>query len=220
MAFEIYWGSGSPYSWRVLLGFEIKGVAYESKLLQFSKREHQTPQFLALNHRGKVPVLKNGATVIYESMAILAYLEREHPEPPLFGHSPEETGQIWQTIFELVHYVFPYAEDIVLPLFAGEITDKTDTIQASAEVVRTEFTGIDQRLAQSPYLVGDTISAADVVFFPAVQVLQRALGKEAAASLNLKFLPLKEHYPHIAAWVARIEALPGYDKTYPPHWRN
>ena len=38
MAIEIYWGSGSPYSWRVLLALEYKRLAYDSHLLQFSKQ--------------------------------------------------------------------------------------------------------------------------------------------------------------------------------------
>jgi glutathione S-transferase len=40
-----------------------------------------------------------------------------------------------------------------------------------------------------------------------------------ARPLELGFLPLGEHHPALAAWVERIEALPGYERTYPPHWR-
>ena len=46
-----------------------------------------------------------------------------------------------------------------------------------------------------------------------------ASGKEVAKPLGLGFLPLEAAYPAIAAWVKRIEALPGYERTYPPHWR-
>ena len=60
MAIELYWGSGSPFAWRVMLTLEVKGLAYESKLLEFSKGEHQTPAYLQLNPRGKVPTLKDG----------------------------------------------------------------------------------------------------------------------------------------------------------------
>ena len=45
MALEIFWGSGSPYSWRVLLGAEIKGLSYDSRLLYFSKGNMNTPEF-------------------------------------------------------------------------------------------------------------------------------------------------------------------------------
>ena len=47
----------------------------------------------------------------------------------------------------------------------------------------------------------------------------RATAKDEAARLGLGFLPFDERYPGLAAWMSRIEALPGYDKTYPPHWK-
>jgi glutathione S-transferase len=56
MALEIFWGSGSPFSWRVLLGAEIKGLVYESRLLDFSKGHLKAPEFLQMNPRGRVPV--------------------------------------------------------------------------------------------------------------------------------------------------------------------
>ena len=85
MAIELYWGSGSPFAWRVMLTLEVKKLAYESKLLEFSKGEHKTPAYLRLNPRGKVPTLKDGDFAVYESIAIMAYLDRKYPEPPLFG---------------------------------------------------------------------------------------------------------------------------------------
>ena len=97
MTLEIYWGSGSPFAWRVLLAAELKRIPYESKLLEFSKGDLKTPEFLALNPRGKVPVIRDGDFVLAESMAILAYLDRKQPEPPLFGRTAEDAGRIWST---------------------------------------------------------------------------------------------------------------------------
>jgi glutathione S-transferase len=75
MAIDLYWGSGSPYAWRVLLALEFKHVPYTSHVLQFSKQEHKSPQMLALNPRGRVPVLKDGDYVVFESLAVLYYLD-------------------------------------------------------------------------------------------------------------------------------------------------
>ena len=50
-------------------------------------------------------------------------------------------------------------------------------------------------------------------------MIVRAAGKDAAKPLNLQLLPLTESFRNIAAWMKRIEALPGYERTYPPHWR-
>ena len=85
MAIELYWGSGSPFAWRVMLALEVKKLPYESKLMEFSKGEHKTPAYLQLNPRGKVPTLKDGDFAVYESIAIMAYLDRKYPDPPLFG---------------------------------------------------------------------------------------------------------------------------------------
>ena len=59
MALEIWWGSGSPYSWRALLALEYKQLSYESHVVQFSKQEHKSPQLLRMNPRGRVPVLQD-----------------------------------------------------------------------------------------------------------------------------------------------------------------
>jgi glutathione S-transferase len=53
-----------------------------------------------------------------------------------------------------------------------------------------------------------------------VQLLLRAASKEAAQPFNLGLLPLGHTFPNIARWVQRIEALPNYQRTYPPHWRQ
>ena len=48
MSYEIYWGAGNPYSWCVLLGLEIKRLKYKSRLLEFSKLEHRSPEILEM----------------------------------------------------------------------------------------------------------------------------------------------------------------------------
>ena len=57
---EIYWISGSPFAWRVLLTAEVKGIPYEGKLLEASKGELKTPEFLAINPLGRVPTIRDG----------------------------------------------------------------------------------------------------------------------------------------------------------------
>ncbi|MDH3445207.1 MAG: glutathione S-transferase family protein [Deltaproteobacteria bacterium] len=220
MAIELYWGSGSPFAWRVMLTLELKGLAYESKLLEFSKGENKAPAYLQLNPRGKVPTLKDGDFVIYESLAIMAYLDRRHPEPPLFGATAAETGLIWRAISECESYLVPAADKLIRPIFFGKGLDKVDEIEAAAQTARQELKTLDESLSRSGWLVGERISAADVSVFPLIQILSRAASKEAARPLNLRLLPLAQTYPNIAAWVRRLEALPGYEKTYPPHWRE
>ena len=82
---ELHWISGSPYAWRVMLALEVKQVPYVSRLLDSSKGDLETQEFLRLNPRGQVPVLTHGDYVLTESLAILAYLDRQFPTPPIFG---------------------------------------------------------------------------------------------------------------------------------------
>jgi len=220
MAIEFYWGSGSPFAWRVMLTLEIKKVAYESKLLEFSKGEHKAPAYLQLNPRGKVPTLKDGNYILYESLAMMSYLDRKYPEPPLFGKTPEETGLIWRELLECESYIVGAGNKVVRPIFFGKGLDKVQEIQEAAQTLRDELRMIDGRLAGSNWLVGDDLSAADIGVFPLVQLLLRAAAKEAAQPLNLNLLPLTQTFPNIASWVKRIEALPNYERTYPPHWRQ
>ena len=219
MAIELYWGSGSPFAWRVMLTLEVKGLNYESKLLEFSKGDHKTPAYLKLNPRGKVPSLKDGDFVLYESLAIMSYIDRKYPDPPLFGKTPEETGLIWRWLAECESYVVSAGDKLVRPIFFGQGLERVEEIQQGAQTLRDEFKRLDERLARSQWLIGDKLSAADIGIFPITQLVLRAASKEAAQPFNLGFLPLEQRFPNIARWVQRIEALPNYQRTYPPHWR-
>jgi glutathione S-transferase len=220
MAIEVYWGSGSPYAWRVLLALEHKQLAYTSHLLQFSKQEHKSPQMLALNPRGRVPVLKDGDYVCFESLAILYYLERKYPQPPIFGHSPEEAGTIMRVICEYQAYIEPQVSRIVTAVFGGQTSLAGDEITAAMHTVASEARTIEGRLSKSEWIVGADYSAVDMVIFPGIQLLKRALEKPQAAALSSRFMPLEVHYPALGRWLARVAAQPGYERTYPPHWRG
>src|SRR4051794_18426468 len=111
---EVFWASGSPFSWRVLLALEVKKLPYRSHLLEMSKREHRTPEFLAMNPRGQVPVLRDGSLVVSESIAILPSLDRAYPETPLFGTPPAEAAAVWQEVMQGALYVDGF-EAFILP---------------------------------------------------------------------------------------------------------
>lgn len=219
MAIELYWGSGSPFAWRVMLTLEAKKQPYTSTLLEFSKGDHKSPEFLKLNPRGKVPCLKDGDFVLYESLAMMAYLDRKYPDPPLFGKTAQETGLVWRAVCEC-EYLISAGDKVIRPLFFGTGLDKVNEIQEAAQKIRDELKRLDGQLGNSNWLVGKEMSAADIAVFPLVQLCLRAASKDAAKQFNLGIAPLAEYYPHLAAWVRRIELLPYYERTYPPHWRQ
>ena len=174
MDHELFWISGSPYAWRVQLALEYKAVPYVSRRLDAGKQEHRTPAFLALNPRGTVPVLKTGDTVLYESVAIIAFLDRAHHAVPLFGQTAQEHGRIWQRVSEFENHTRDLFDvEIVRPLLRGYAKDDPEAMRASAARAYDALGWMEQALSITPYLAGDDITAADIVALPNIQMLRR-----------------------------------------------
>ena len=182
MAIEVYWGSGSPFAWRVLLALEHKRLPYVSHVLQFSKQEHKSPHMLALNPRGKVPVLKDGDYVCFESLAILYYLDLKYPEPHIFGHTPEEAGIIMRVICEYQAYIEPHVNTIARAVFSGPDRPwrrPDHRRHAHAAGPRRAPSRGGCRSPTGSWAIA--FSAVDMVIFPGIQLLQRALEKPRGA---------------------------------------
>jgi glutathione S-transferase len=220
MAIEVFWGSGSPYSWRVLLALEYKRLSYVSHELDLSKQEHKSPQMLALNPRGRVPVLKDDDYVCYESPAILLYLDRKYPKQPLFGRTAADAGAIMRFICEYQLYVEEHITRIITAIYFQGLENRLEEINRAVDTAAGEARGLEKHLAQHDWLVGKSCSAADITIFPGIKLLLRALRRREAEELHTPFMPLEQNFPAIAAWLRRVEALPGYERTYPPHWRE
>ena len=220
MALEIWWGSGSPYSWRALLALEYKQLSYVSHLVQFAKQEHKAPALVKMNPRGRVPVLKDDDYVCFESLAILQYLDRKYPEPPLFGRTAEEAGTIMRVICEYQSYAEEHIMRIIQAILFQGVEGRMEEVERAMGYVLKEAARIEQRLATSAWLVGEAFSAADIIVFPGIQMLLRSLERREAQELRARFVPLEGNFPAIAAWVGRVQTLPGYERTVPPHWKE
>jgi glutathione S-transferase len=218
MSLELHWLSGSPYAWRVMLALELKGLSYVSHLRQ-SSGELKSPEYLALNPRGRVPTLVDDGFVLYESLAILAYLDRKFPTPALFGQTAEETGLIWCVIAEYTAYVDAAVEDFILPLNLDTADEHADSVREAAVTLRAELGRLERRLERTRHLAGPELSAADLVVYPHIRCIERAATKDAARQLDVNLMPLERRWPALAAWARRIESLPGFDRTSPPDWR-
>ncbi len=215
---EVFWISGSPYSWRVLLALAVKQVPFKSHLLSVSDGELTSQEFLDLNPRGKVPTLRHGDLTMGESIAIIRYIDRCFPQPPLFGNDGAEEAKINQQIDEIENYILPNSHSITRAVFGDIVADKEELLNTQAGLINSELTGIDNRI--DTWLIGKSITAADIVLYPLVAGLLRAANKPAAKDLDLQFLPFDEKYPRLAEWCKSLGALPGFNATYPPHWRN
>jgi glutathione S-transferase len=218
MSIDFYYTSGGPFAWRCLLALEAKALAYTPHLVDMSKQENRTPEFLALNPRGTLPVLTEGPIVVRESQAIMFYLDRAHPARPLYGETPAEAARVMQEICEQASYLEGPLRAIIGPLlFAQNGGDLTNVAKAISPL-RDELQALDGRLGSECWIGGETLSAADLNLYPFLASLERALLQPAAAQLDLELTPIANRLPRIGRWMSAIQALPGYQRTKPVHW--
>ena len=119
MSIVLYYGSGSPFAWRVQLALEHKALPYERKVLSFAAGDTRKPEFLALNPRHRVPVLVDGDFVLYESNAIVEYLEEAYPATgaPLFPGDTRTRALTRRLILEVDNYFDEAADPVIEQAF-------------------------------------------------------------------------------------------------------
>ncbi len=213
MALRFYYGSGSPYSWRVFFALEHKGVPHEPTLLSFSAREHLTPEFLAINPRHQVPAIVDEGFALYESNAILEYLDERFSGPKLFPGDARSRATTRRLIAEIDNHLLGYGDVFRDELFfkSDPATADTNALSAARRGVLEEWARFDAEL-QGDFLRGE-LSAADFALYPALAMAPRYDKKRPELGLAAA-IPAR-----LQAWMKRIEALPYFEKTYPPHWR-
>ena len=214
MALTLYYGSGSPYAWRVQLALEHKALPYDLKVLSFSAGDTKKPEFLALNPRHQVPVLTDGDFSLYESNAIVEYIDEAYHArgAPLFPGDAKTRALIRRLILEVDAYYGPTSEKLLEQAFWKKPEERDAKAIADAREGVVGELGNFAKAMRGEYLAG-TLSAADFALYPMVALLKRAQMKLPDLDAD-GMLP-----PPIKAWKARIEALPYFDKTIPPHWK-
>ena len=218
MTIELYASRGSPWCWRVRLALEFKGLPYRNHLLDVATQEHRSAAMLRLTPRGRLPVLRDDDYVVFESVAVLYYLDRRYPDPPLFGQSAQEGGVILRVVEEFQNYIEPHLIAIVDAVSAHALEGRRDEIMDHMLAAASEARTIEGRLSKSDWVVGERPSAADFVIYPWIRLLQRALSDPDAIELAARFLPVEVQYPALARWFGRIQSLPGYERTLPPEF--
>lgn len=226
MGLVIHTISGAPCSWRAMLGLAFKRLDYDVRYLQGSKREHKAPAFLTLNARGKVPVLEADGLILRDSIAILAWLDRAHPERPLFGATPDESASIWQVVLECGEYLQDATNGVVFPVFSGDGSPPADgskeakELCAAADVLTAECRFLETTLGDKAFLCGTEPSAADAVAYAEIGRVQRAIETKSAAMAMIGYDRFDQLYPGLAGWRVRVAGWPCVDKTVPIHWRS
>lgn len=206
-----YAGSGSQYAWKVWLALEHKAIPYELRMLSFQAGDPRKPEYLAINPRGKVPAIVDDGFALYESSAIVEYLEDRYPDKPLWP-GDVRTRAIARRIAAESVYLMEAVEQIYDQTFFLEKDTAPDL-----DKIADAKAGVAIELARLPFgkeWLAGALSAADYTIFPSLAQLRRLQVKfpqhETGALLT----------EPVRAYMARLEALPYYDKTIPPHWRG
>ena len=216
MSLTFYHGHGSPYSWRVWLALEHLGLPYELKVISFSDKDQLKPEFVAINPRHQVPTILHDGFALWESLAILEYLDEIVPARRLYPGTAQERARIRRLIREDEEHLdgkgLTPIYDELYKRPEGEAPDEARLEAARRKLVEEmEYFGRELR---GPFLAGAQPTAADFVMYPDIAYVKRIGAKKPASRLE-GILP-----PAIAQWAARIESLPFFDRTFPPHWRS
>jgi glutathione S-transferase len=214
MAITFYYGSGSPYAWRVWLALEQKALAYDLKAISFSEGDHKKPEFLKLNPRHRVPVIVDGGFALYESAAIVEYLDEQYSSGgKLFPGDPKQRAIIRRVVREADTYVVEAMDPLVeLVLFTKRENWNQEAISAAREKFGREM-GRWEAVFAGDYLA-DGLSAADFTLYPMLALCLRIDIRKP--DVNVASLI----GPKLNAWMKRVEALPYFGKTIPPHWKQ
>ena len=215
MAVDFYHGHGSPFSWRVWLALEAKAIPYNLKVLSFQNEDTKKPEFTAINPRGQVPTVVDDGFAMWESLAILEYLdERFASGVKLYPGDAVNRGRIRRLVAELEAYLYREGiSPIVDELFwSGDKGPNEEVVTKARETLAKELDYMAKQL-KGKFLGGDQLNAADCVLAPNIQYCKRITFRKPETKLD-ELIP-----PALRDYNKRIEALPYFDKTYPPHWR-
>ncbi|MGO1119493.1 glutathione S-transferase family protein [Rhodovibrionaceae bacterium A322] len=157
-----------------------------------------SPDFLAMNPNGRIPVLRDGEVVLWESNSIVRYLGTVYGKGKL---QPEDPGQVaradqwmeWQT-----STLYPPLRAAFVELIRTAAEDRDDMIVEAAEFDLAELWPLlDEELAGKSYVLGDELSLADMI-----------LGPTAYRYFNLDLY--RPSLPHLEAWYDRLVARPAF----------
>lgn len=183
----------SGHAHRALVFAKLAGIAHEAVFVDLAAGAHKSADFLAMNPNGQVPVLEDGDTVVSDSNAILVYLARKYAP----GWMPDDAAsmaniQRWLTL-AAGEVAFGTCAARLITVFGAPLD--ADFAKATANRALHK---LEQGLEGRDWLVGDKPSIADVAIYSYTA---------HAPEGNVSLAP----YPNVQAWLARFEALPGFE---------
>ena len=204
--FIVYSVPGSPFGRAVLATLEEKAASY--RLLPVVPGTFRSPEHLARHPFGRVPVLEHDGFSLYESQAILRYLDRVLPTPALAPGDSRAAARMDQVMNVNDWYLFQGVANVigfqrvVGPRLLGLKPDEA-AIDAAMPQAHTVFTELARLLGEQPYFAGDAVSLADLLMAPQLAFLTQ----------TPEWSVLGAPHANIVAWLARMEARPSFQAT-------
>jgi len=213
MGIKFYYGSGSPFSWNVRLVLEHKQLPYELNWLSVKDGDLKTSEYLAINPHGNVPALVDDGFVLWETLPIIEYLEERYPEHPVLPSALKNRAIARRTAAEAYSYLYPVLRRLLeQTLFREDGGGDPTMIATGIHAVGRELAYFEEIL-QGEYYAG-SLSVADFSLYPLLALVQRFHMKQPQHGTEALITP------RLAAFMLRIEQLPYFHKTIPPHWKG
>jgi glutathione S-transferase len=174
---------------------EEKKLLYERVNVDITKGEQKKSDFLKLNPYGKVPVIVDGVTVVYESLIINEYLEDKYPDPPLMPKDPARKAKIRILIDYGMRHLAPSYQRLTGQMDRDERERDMAAVEASRRELKNLLSRFEREIGKGPYLAGD-FSLLDAALAPRFIRLE-TLGVLPDASL-----------PRLGEWLRRVKERP------------
>jgi glutathione S-transferase len=206
--FIIHGHPASPFLRSVCLGLEEKGTPY--RIREMAVGEMRSEAHRKLHPFGRIPVLEHGGYRLYETQAILRYIDAEVPKSTLQPTDPRAIGRMNQIIGINDWYLYPMVARIIVfhrivgPALLG-ITPDEAAIAAAVPDAKLCLGELNRLLGKQSFLVGEQLSLADLMLAP--QLYYLASTPEGSAVLKDTALLM---------WLGRMNARPSMKATLPP----
>ena len=176
MILHTYFRSSAAY--RVRIGLNVKGIAFEPRYIHLGKGEHGGADNLAVNPQGFVPTLIDGGQPFIQSLAILEYLDETHPEPPLLPDTPAERAFVRGMAQIVSADIHPLNNTRILKYLRNELAlDEAAVLAWTQTWIRAGFDALEEMLAararSGRFCYGDRPGLADCCLIPQVASARR-----------------------------------------------